>query len=212
MLMASWNGFNFEVSPYVVRGFEGLTIKGGTETEDKVAEEQKYVERKNSTTTEISLSIYLNTYLGCSVREEANRFIRSAMDGDANYFYVGNQKLVTYKLMLTQAEVTEVEIAPEGTWVSCKIKLTMKQCEKYKTKSSSSGSSGSGKKTVTGSGGETVGISHPGTTKNGVLDFFLGSVERRIAEINKNNAAAAEASKTMKMPGGSNNNLVMTAK
>lgn len=140
-LMGSWNGFNFEVSPTAVRGFTGLTIKGGSETEDKVSDKQKYVQRTNSAITEIALNIYLNAYLGCSVRDEALKFIGAAMDGATNYFYVGGKKLVTYKLMLTNAEVTETEIAPDGTWIACKIALTMKQCEKYDT-ASSSGSSG----------------------------------------------------------------------
>lgn len=129
-LMGSWHGFNFEVSPSVVRGFTGLTIKGGSETEDKVSEKQKYVERKNSSATEISMSVGLNTYLGCNVRDEAIAFIDTAMEGASNYFYVGGKKLVCYKLMLTQAEIAETMIAPNGTWVSCRVNLTFRQCEK----------------------------------------------------------------------------------
>lgn len=140
-LMGSWNGFEFEVSPTAVRGFTGLTIKGGSETEDKVSDKQKYVQRTNSAITEITLSVYLNAYMGCNVRDEAGSFISAAMEGAQNYFYVGGKKLVTYKLMLTNAEVTETEIAPDGTWIACKIGLTMKQCEKYGSASSGSGNS-----------------------------------------------------------------------
>lgn len=149
-LMGSWNGFDFEVSPTAVRGFTGLTIKGGSETEDKVSDKQKYVQRTNSAITEIALNVYLNAYMGCNVRDEALKFISTAMEGATNYFYVGGKKLVTYKLMLTNAEITETEIAPNGTWVACKIALTMKQCEKYGKSTNSSpttGGSGSGNKT-----------------------------------------------------------------
>lgn len=141
-IMGSWNGFDFEVSPTAVRGFTGLRIKGGSETEDKVSQRQKYVQRTNSAATEIALSVYLNAYMGCNVRDEALRFICTAMEGATNYFYVGGKKLVTYKLMLVNAEITETEIAPNGTWIACKIDLSLKQCEKY-GKTSGSGSSGS---------------------------------------------------------------------
>lgn len=142
-LIGSWNGFRFEVSPTVVRGFTGLTIKGGSETEDKVSEKQKYVQRMNSAATEISLSVYLNAYIGCNVRDEANGFITAAMEGAQNYFYVGGKKLVVCKLMLVQAEIAEIELAPSGAWIACKINLTMKQCEKQEGLSGSTGNAGS---------------------------------------------------------------------
>lgn len=141
-LIGSWNGFDFEISPGAVRGFTGLKIKGGSETEDKVSEKQKYATRKNSIATEISLSVYLNAYMGCNVRDEALNFVNSAMEGAANYFYVGGKKLVTYKLMLTGAEITETEIAANGTWIASKIQLSLKQAEKYPKSSASGGTPG----------------------------------------------------------------------
>lgn len=33
--IASWNGHSFTVSPKLIRGFTGLTIKGSSETEDQ---------------------------------------------------------------------------------------------------------------------------------------------------------------------------------
>lgn len=189
-LMGSWHGFNFEVSPSVVRGFTGLTIKGGSETEDKVSEKQKYVERKNSSVTEISMSVGLNTYLGCNVRDEAIAFIDTAMEGASNYFYVGGKKLVCYKLMLTQAEIAETMIAPNGTWVSCRVNLTFRQCEKNgnlpPVSSGGSGEKGgtstSKKKTVsdaaTGSleGGSTTGTD----AKSGGLDRAYQGVMKTV--------------------------------
>lgn len=46
--IASWNGHSFTVSPKLIRGFTGLTIKGSSETEDKTSDGQKYVSRKTA--------------------------------------------------------------------------------------------------------------------------------------------------------------------
>ena len=139
--IASWNGFTFEVSPGVVRSFTGLTIEGGSVTEDKVSNKYAYVKRKNSSPTAVNLEIYLNAYLGCNVRDEAMAFIKAATEGNKNYFYLNGKKLVTCQLMLVSAKVTELEMTPSGEWTSCKIALSMKQCEKYSGSSSSSSSS-----------------------------------------------------------------------
>lgn len=146
--MGSWNGYVFEVSGSVVRGYTGLTIEGGSEVENKVSNKYAYVNRKNSTPTTVSIEVQLNAYLGCDVRAEAMEFIQSATDGDKNYFYVAGKKLVTCQLMLTNAKVTETVMTPAGEWISCKIALTMKQCEKYSSGSSSSKSSSSSKKST----------------------------------------------------------------
>ena len=141
--IASWNGHSFTVSPKLIRGFTGLTIKGSSETEDKTSDGQKYVSRKNSNPSEITLTAELNALTGCDVKNEALKFVDEARSGAKNYFYMGGKKLITCQLMLTEASVSETTIAPNGTWISCKVKLTMKQCAKYDgTSSSSSGSSG----------------------------------------------------------------------
>ena len=147
--IGSWNGIVFEVSPNVVRGYTGLAIEGGSQTEEKVSDKYAYVQRKNSTPTSVNMDVYLNAYLGCNVRDEAMAFIKAATDGAKNYFYVAGKKLVECQLMLVSAKVTEVTSTPTGEWTSCKIALTMKQCEKYSGGSSGGGGGGSsgGKKT-----------------------------------------------------------------
>lgn len=147
--IGSWNGHSFTVSPTLIRGFTGLTIKGSSETEDKTSNSQKYVSRKNSKPSEITLTVELNAMTGCDVKNEALKFVDEARCGANNYFYLSGKKLISCKLMLTEASISETVIAPNGTWVSCKVKLTMKQCAKYDgtASSSSSGNSSSSKKT-----------------------------------------------------------------
>ena len=93
--IASWNGHSFTVSPKLIRGFTGLTIKGSSETEDKTSDGQKYVSRKNSNPSEITLTAELNALTGCDVKNEALKFVDEARSGAKNYFYMGGKKLIT---------------------------------------------------------------------------------------------------------------------
>lgn len=129
--IGSWNGHAFTVTPTLIRSFTGLTIKGSSETEDKTSGSQKYVSRKNSNPYEISLTVELNALTGCDVKKEALKFVEQAHNGAKDYFYLGGKKLIACQLMLVEASVSEAVIAANGTWTACKVKLTMKQCEKY---------------------------------------------------------------------------------
>ena len=125
-----WHNHKFEVSPSLIRGFTGLQIKGSSETEDKEINQEKFASRKSAKPTEISLSIHLNALLGCDVRNEAMQFIDDAKAGEKGYFYIGNKKLVTCQMMLTEASISETEITNNGTWVAATVQLTLKQASK----------------------------------------------------------------------------------
>lgn len=129
METAQWNNHRFTVSPQVIRGFTGLSIKGASETEDKESGKQQYASRKAGKPSEISLTAHLNKLTGCNVRDEALAFVTDAQSGATNYFYVGGKKLIASQLMLTEAAVDEVQIAPDGTWISCTVKLNLKQSQ-----------------------------------------------------------------------------------
>lgn len=194
--IASWNGHSFTVSPKLIRGFTGLTIKGSSETEDKTSDGQKYVSRKNSNPSEITLTAELNALTGCDVKNEALKFVDEARSGAKNYFYMGGKKLITCQLMLTEASVSETTIAPNGTWISCKVKLTMKQCAKYdgssgsssSSSSSSSGSSSGSKKTSTKKTSTT-------TTKK-TTTSTVASVVSKVVNTVKTVATAVKAATT----------------
>ena len=158
-----WNGHKFEVTPSVIRGFTGLQIKGSSETEDKTKSKQKYVARKNGKPAEVSFTINLNAMLGCNVRDEAMAFIADAEAGKKDYFYVGNAKLLTCKLMLVDASIKEIDIAAGSIWRRADVALTMKQCSKFGTTSSGSAGSGNKKKSTK----KSVRKSGKKTTKKG---------------------------------------------
>ena len=194
--IASWNGHSFTVSPKLIRGFTGLTIKGSSETEDKTSDGQKYVSRKNSNPSEITLTAELNALTGCDVKNEALKFVDEARSGAKNYFYMGGKKLITCQLMLTEASVSETTIAPNGTWISCKVKLTMKQCAKYDgTGSSSSSSSSSSGSSSSSSGSKKTSTKKTSTTttKKTTTAAVVGAVAGAVAALAKTATTVVKA-------------------
>ena len=194
--IASWNGHSFTVSPKLIRGFTGLTIKGSSETEDKTSDGQQYVSRKNSNPSEITLTAELNALTGCDVKNEALKFVDEARSGAKNYFYMGGKKLITCQLMLTEASVSETTIAPNGTWISCKVKLTMKQCAKYDgTGSSSSSSSSSSGSSSSSSGSKKTSTKKTSTTttKKTTTAAVVGAVAGAVAAVAKTATTVVKA-------------------
>ncbi len=156
-----WGGHKFEVSANLVRGFTGLTLKGSSETEEKDASGEKYVSRKGGKPKEVKLDILLLSYLGSDVRSEALQFINEATSGKTDYFYVGNKKLVTCQLMLTEASVKDVKIVGSGTWTNASVSLTMKQCTKNDSEGPAPGnpsSGGGGSSSYNGSSSQRVSV------------------------------------------------------
>lgn len=140
-----WNNHVFEVAPNVIRGFGNLTIKGSSETDEKATGGQKYVSRKNGNPAEVGITAILSALTGSDVRAEALAFVDEARLGAKGYFYIGGKKLMTCPLMLTDAVVSEAVIAINAAWISCEVKLTLKQCGKYDGESGGSGGKSTGK-------------------------------------------------------------------
>ncbi len=137
-----WNGYKFQITSNVIRGFTGLTVKGACETEDKKKKKSLgYVKRKQGKPSEVSLTVVLSAAIGCDVRNEAMNLVNSATAGAKDYFYIGSHKLLACKLMLVEASLKEVSVGMGDTWIAAQVQLTMKQCDK-----GGSSSSGSGKK------------------------------------------------------------------
>lgn len=212
--IGSWKGHTFTVTPTLIRSFTGLTIKGSSETEDKTSSSQKYVSRKNSNPSEISLTVELNALTGCDVKEEALNFVKQAHNGEKDYFYLVGKKLIACQLMLVEASVTETVIAANGTWTNCKVKLVMKQCAKYDgtTVTNTSGSSG-GSSSGSGSGTKktstktstslvskvTTAVKTAATAvATGVVMSKVSSVVSAVSKINQVVSNAQKASATTK--------------
>lgn len=182
--VGKWNSHTFVVSPNVIRSFTGLTIKGSSETEDKETGDQKYVSRKSGKPAEISLTVLLSALTGNDVRNEALVFVDEARRGSQGYFYVGGKKLVTCQLMLTDASISETQIASNGVWVGCKVQLTFKQSGKYDGESGGS-SSGGGSSGSSSGGSKKTSVKKKTTTSSGILSAVKGAVTGAISAVKK---------------------------
>ncbi len=195
--VARWNNRTFEVSPELIRGFTGLQIKGSSETEDKEISKEKFVTRKNAKPTEISLTVGLNALLGCDVRNEAMQFIADAKAGETGYFYIGNKKLVTCQLMLTEASISETQITASGKWVSAQVQLSFKQASKDDGTTSAPSPGGGGG--YSGAIGAVIGAA-------------VGTVTAAVAEVAKTILSAKKATKKGVGGGGGVGRTVMCIK
>ncbi len=150
MQIGSWGNHTFEVNPVLIRSFTGLTIRGGAEVDEKTSNNQKYVRRKAGNAHELTVTVILNAYMGCDVRAEAMSFVEDARNCEEGYFYIAGKKLLPEPLMLTEAQVSEVELSPTGEMVHAQVQLTMQQSDKGDAKGSGSATQGKGNKKGTG--------------------------------------------------------------
>lgn len=194
MTIGNWNGYTFEVSSKLIRGFNGLSIKGSCETKDKKSGKQKYVTRKAAQPAEISLTVQLNALTGVTnVRSEGMKLVKAARNGTSAYFYIGDSKLVPCKVMLVSATVDNVQMVG-SKWVCCDVKLTLKQSTKYGSVGVSGGKHKKSKKKSARSSG-TKGSS--GSTLPEV-DAITGASPSVSATIAKAKAVANGVIKTAK--------------
>jgi len=123
--IAFWNNHKFEVSASVIRSFTGLQVKSSAETEDKTKGSEQYTSFKSAKPTEINMTARLNAFLGCDVQKEALAFVEEARWGKYGYFYAylneNYTKLIASRVMLTNATVGEIEIAPSGQWLRADV-------------------------------------------------------------------------------------------
>lgn len=174
MQIGSWGNHTFEVNPVLIRSFTGLTIRGGAEVDEKTSNNQKYVRRKAGNAHELTVTVILNAYMGCDVRAEAMSFVEDARNCEEGYFYIAGKKLLPETLMLTEAQVSEVELSPTGEMVHAQVQLTMQQSEKGDAKGS--GSATQSKKNKKGTGNTSTKAEQKENAKE-VMKGKLKSVE-----------------------------------
>lgn len=175
--IANWGKHKFIVSPSVIQSFRDMTIKASCETKDKTSDNQKYVERKSGEATTITFTVELNALTGVQdVYGEAQLFRQEASEGATEYFYLGPSKIIPAKVMLTSAEISQIVYAPGkgNVWISCDVKLTMKQASATE---GSGGGSGSG--SGSGSGG---GVRIYYCNTSGEVKYVSGATEAKARE------------------------------
>lgn len=129
--LIAWGSTRFYVTPTFVRSFKGLQISASCETEDEKNGGTKYVKKKNDGGYEVKLTAILDKRLGeTDVRKEALKIAERARTGNKDYIYSCGSKLFTPQMMGTGASIKNIVTAPDGTWISCEVELTLKQCSK----------------------------------------------------------------------------------
>lgn len=134
-----WGGHTFTVSSDKIYSFTSLQIKSSSALETKSDNDTGNASRKNANPTEVTLTIPMNAFVGCDVKSEAMAFIGEADVGKSDYFYICGKKLLPCQLMLVDATVKNVDIAPNAGWRKADVSLTFKR-------SSGGGGSSGGKK------------------------------------------------------------------
>lgn len=130
--MAYWHGYEFVVSPSLVRSITDLTVKTSCETETKKSDEDGYYDRgiayrKGANPSDVSFVVHYNAFMGCDVRNEVYGLLLTAQDGVSDNLYIGGKRIISYQFMLTEANLQKVEIARNSKWKSAELVLTMKQ-------------------------------------------------------------------------------------
>lgn len=145
--LISWGDNRFFATASHVRSFKGLQINTSCATEDEENGGDKYVKKKNNGGYEVKFTAILDKRLGESdVRKVALHLAEVARTGAKNYIYCSGSKLFTPQMMGTGASIKNIVTAPNGTWISCEVDLTLKQCSKGdgSTGPSSGGGGGGG--------------------------------------------------------------------
>lgn len=129
--LIQWGSVKFFVNPMNVRSFKGLSIKSSTTTETEEKDEDAYVIKKKNGAYEISMTAIIDKRLGESnVMSVAVDLAEKCRTGYSDYMYTIGKKLVTPKVMGTGATIQNIVMSPGGTWISCEVSITAKQCSK----------------------------------------------------------------------------------
>lgn len=143
--LISWGDNRFFATANHVRSYKSLQITTSCATEDEENGGDKYVKKKNNGGYEVKFTAILDKRLGESdVRKVALHLAEVARTGAKNYIYCSGSKLFTPQMMGTGASIKNIVVAPDGTWISCEVDLTLKQCSKGDGSTGSSSGSGGG--------------------------------------------------------------------
>ena len=153
--IGKWNGHKFIVNHHEVKSFTNLTVTASCETEDKKADSEKYVARKNAKPIEVGLTVVMDARIadyGGNVQSEALALCDDVYEGKEEYLYMGKSKMFVSKMMGVSAKVSNIQVGTNGEWVHAEIALTLKQSQKKDGTTISKGNNGRGRGTGTGTG------------------------------------------------------------
>lgn len=163
--IVKWNDITFSLGGSSILGIEGIGITGSCETEDSTVDGEKFVKRKNGKPYEIEMTALLDARLGIDVQSMATKMTEAARCSASGYFYTGSAKLFPCSFMMISAAIGEIILNPNGRWISCEVKLKLKQSTKFNGSTSSAAAPSSGGSSGGGSSGSSSSSSKKTSTK-----------------------------------------------
>lgn len=127
-LLAQFGELRFEITSSGALLFDNLKLTAECETEDKTDNSQKYVSKKNGKPVQISFTVLLKAALGIDVEQSVSYILYAAQGNVTERLYIGQTCIFPFRMMMTKADVEEIQISPGGIWTSAKVKVTLKQC------------------------------------------------------------------------------------
>lgn len=126
-VIATWRDKSFSVDVHKIYSFTNMQIKTGLKTDDTDDNMQLAQKRKNVDAATIQLDVPLSGALGVSVPDELQSWTRMATDGVPGRFLLGGKDVLGVDLMLKSCTASNLQILPNGTIHSCKLKLEFVQ-------------------------------------------------------------------------------------
>lgn len=129
MDLIKWSGFTFYVNPHSVQSFKGLSIDASCPTSVEENGEEGYLRKTKNGAFGLSLTAIIDKRIGAGdVKGYAMQFVSAARTGSEGWVYINGSKLDVGIMMSTSATIRNVTMAPNGTWISCEVSLSLKQC------------------------------------------------------------------------------------
>ena len=129
MELFKWGGYSFYVKPNSVQSFKGLSIDASCSTSVEENGEEGYLRKTKNGAFGISLTAIIDKRIGAGdVKGYAMQFVAAARTGSEGWVYVNGGKLDVGIMMGTNASIRNIVMAPNGTWISCEVSLSLKQC------------------------------------------------------------------------------------
>ena len=209
--IVTWSGgggVSFFVKPKKIQAVKDITIKASANTEEKESDGEKITRLKTVGAYTVTMTGMFNALLGVNVQKEAMKITEAARKGETGYLYSAGSKLFSPQFMMTDAEATDILMTGRGEWISCNVKMTLKQCSKgdgNATPMKSGSGGGSGKKLISGAALNVKKVVEDGKG-GGVKKLGEGTAADKLkaqqaaAAVEQTNSAK-EQSKNMTTPG-----------
>ena len=128
--LVQWGKIRFYVKKGIIRGLADVQLTAQCVTEDTTTDGEQYASLKSKGPVTATLSGLFDAQIGETPQKSAKQLLKAAADGTNGLLYFNGKKAFKFKLLATQAQITNVRFGPKGEWQHCDFSLTLKQCTK----------------------------------------------------------------------------------